>query len=134
MGFEVNDKKVAENVSELTLIAYELKEKADGEFDSRVIFDEIYDLAVEFEEIWERDECDSDYLTEIEKFGRDRLSKFFGIKRKFYGRVAPLLRFSVDATSEDEAGEIVVQKLRSAGFDVSDGVDFMLKFEGYKHE
>lgn len=131
MGFEINDKKVAENVSELTLIAYELKEKADGEFDSRVIFEEIYDLAVEFEKIWEildKDEYEPDYLTEIEKFGLDRLSKFFGIERKFYGKVAPILRFNVDATSKDEAGAIVVQRLRVAGFDVSDGVDFM--FEG----
>lgn len=125
MGFEINGKKVAENVSELTLIAYELKEKADGEFDSRVIFEEIYDLAVEFEKVWEILEGDNDYpdyLTEIDKFGRDRLSKFFGIKRKFYGKVSPLLRFNVDATSKDEAGAIVVQKLRAAGFDVSDSV------------
>lgn len=62
----------AEIVFDLTEIA---KRFNWSDFDSRDIFGEIYRLAEEFDKSF----CeDDDYLTEIEEFGEQKLSEFFG--------------------------------------------------------
>lgn len=73
------DKKFAETVFDLTNIANFLAGMFPDsrEVDSRAVFCEVYDLAVEFEMNLKEDD---DYMTKIEEFGRKRLSEFFGLE------------------------------------------------------
>ena len=86
MGWK--ERRIAECVFDLTTIACELDIFKD-DIDSRYVFDEIYDIAKEFEEhyTWvERYVGDDgfDYLTAIENFGRERLNEFMkGVKCKY---------------------------------------------------
>lgn len=81
------DRKFAEAVFDLTLIArYIFLECADAmEVDSRDVFNEIYDLAMEFEYGGKdaapgyRYEDDGNYLDDIEEFGTKRLKEYFGL-------------------------------------------------------
>ena len=83
-----NSKKFAEVVFDLTLIArYIFTEMLPDsrEIDSRDVFDEIYDLAREFE-FGGKDappdyeyEDDGNYLNDIEEFGMKRLGEYFGL-------------------------------------------------------
>ena len=95
----------------------------DVDVDSRCVFVRIYELAKEFEKNFNEDE--DDYMLKIEEFGDKKLKEYLGIEQRFTGCVSPILYFDVKATSEDEAGRMLIDKLKDAGFKVGKGgVDF----------
>ena len=76
-------KKFAEAIFDLTLIAHFLYPDDGREIDSRDVFEEVYDLAREFE-FGGKDappgyeyEDTGNYLDDIEEFGTKRLGEFF---------------------------------------------------------
>jgi len=64
-------KRIAECVFDLTLICADFIRKAD--IDSRAMFWEIHDWALEFEEQYDEDD---DYMTEIEVFGNMKIAEY----------------------------------------------------------
>lgn len=115
--------QLCECVYDLTSIAEFLINKHELDVDSREVFLEVARLAEEFDSKF-NDE-DGDYLNDIEEYGFKKLKEYFGIERRFTGCVSPILYFDVKATSEDEAGRMLINKLKDAGFKVGkDGVDF----------
>lgn len=114
---------LCECVYDLTSIAEFLINKHELDVDSRDVFFEVAKLAEEFDSKF-NDE-DGDYLSDIEEYGFKKLKEYFGIEQRFTGCVSPILYFDVKATSEDEAGKLIVDKLKAAGFSVGKGgVDF----------
>lgn len=84
---ETREKKLAECVFELTLIANSMIGGLDGRtkdaLDYKDVFNEVYDLAREFE--FGKDgehpyEDEGEFLTDIQEFGEKRLGEYFGIK------------------------------------------------------
>lgn len=63
-------KRVSECVYDLTLICAEFIQSTD--IDSRMIFESIYDWALEFECKYSEDD---DYMTAIEDFGKRKLAE-----------------------------------------------------------
>lgn len=115
--------QLCECVYDLTSIAEFLINKHELDVDSREVFLEVAKLAEEFDSKF-NDE-DGDYLNDIEEYGFKKLKEYFGIEQRFTGCVSPILYFDVKATSEDEAGRMLIDKLKDAGFKVDkDGVDF----------
>ena len=116
---------LCECVYDLTTIAYSLINEYElgVDVDSRDVFFEVAKLAEEFDSKF-NDE-DGDYMSDIEEYGFKKLKEYFGIEQRFTGCVSPILYFDVKATSEDEAGRMLIDKLKDAGFKVGkDGVDF----------
>ena len=115
--------QLCECVYDLTSIAEFLINKHELDVDSREVFLEVTKLAEEFDSKF-NDE-DGDYMNDIEEYGFKKLKEYFGIEQRFTGCVSPILYFDVKATSEDEAGRMLIDKLKDAGFKVGkDGVDF----------
>ena len=115
--------QLCECVYDLTSIAEFLINKHELDVDSREVFLEVAKLAEEFDSKF-NDE-DGDYMNDIEEYGFKKLKEYFGIEQRFTGCVSPILYFDVKATSEDEAGRMLIDKLKDAGFKVcKDGVDF----------
>ena len=116
---------LCECVYDLTTIAYSIINEYElgVDVDSRDVFFEVAKLAEEFDSKF-NDE-DGDYMSDIEEYGFKKLKEYFGIEQRFTGCVSPILYFDVKATSEDEAGRMLIDKLKDAGFKVGkDGVDF----------
>lgn len=114
---------IAECVYDLTTIATTLIHDHDVDVDSRCVFVKVYELAREFEENFNEDK--DDYMLKIEEFGYKKLKEYLGIEQRFTGCVSPILYFDIKATSEDEAGRMLIDKLKDAGFKVGKGgVDF----------
>ena len=115
--------QLCECVYDLTTIAYSLINEYELDVDSRDVFFEVAKLAEEFDSKF-NDE-DGDYLIDIEEYGYKKLKEYFRIEQRFTGCVSPILYFDVKATSEDEAGRMLIGKLKDAGFKVGkNGVDF----------
>lgn len=114
-----NEYGLAECVYDLTTIATMLIHDYDLDVDSRMVFDEVYNLAKEFE-ITFNDE--DDYMLAIEEFGYKKLMDYFKIKRKIKGYVAPFMKFEVEADSVEEAARIITDKLKEAGFQSSGNI------------
>lgn len=117
--------QLCECVYDLTSIAEFLINKHELDVDSRDVFFEVAKLAEEFDSKFNDEDEDADYLSDIEEFGFKKLKEYFGIEQRFTGCVSPILYFDVKATSEDEVGRMLINKLKDAGFKVGkDGVDF----------
>lgn len=69
-------KRVGECVYDLTLICADLIRETD--IDSRMVFDAIYDWALEFEAVYSEDD---DYMTSIEAFGERKLAELKEVGR-----------------------------------------------------
>lgn len=104
--------QLCECVYDLTSIAEFLINKHELDVDSREVFHEVAKLAEEFDSKF-NDE-DGDYLNDIEEYGFKKLKEYFGIEQRFTGCVSPILYFDVKATSEDEAGRMLIDKLKDA--------------------
>lgn len=73
---EIVGKKAKYSFAEIIFDLTEIATRFDwSDFDSRDICSEVYRLAEEFDKSFCEDE---DYLTEIEEFGEQKLSEFFG--------------------------------------------------------
>ena len=116
---------LCECVYDLTTIAEYLINEHKLDVDSRDVFWEVAKLAEEFDSKFNDEDEDADYMSDIEEFGFKKLKEYFGIEQRSTGCVSPILYFDVKATSEDEAGRMLIDKLKDAGFKVGkDGVDF----------
>lgn len=116
---------LCECVYDLTTIADFLIKEHELDVDSRDVFFEVAKLAEEFDSKFNDEDEDADYLSDIEEYGFKKLKEYFGIEQRFTGCVSPILYFDVKATSEDEAGRMLIDKLKDAGFKVGKGgVDF----------
>ena len=75
-----DQKKFAECIFDLTLTANFLIGclEDDREFDTRAVFDEVYDLARQFH-YGGMDVDDGNYITRINDFGEERLRRFFNL-------------------------------------------------------
>lgn len=109
-----NEYGLAECVYDLTTIATMLIHDYDLDVDSRCVSYKIYKLAKEF--LKEFDDETDDYMLAIEDFGCRKLMDYFEIKRKFTGFVSPIMGFEVEAETEEEAKNIIVEKLKADGF------------------
>ena len=77
------EKRIAECVFDLTTIAFEIG-IFETDIDSRMVFEEIYELAREFETRFQWIEelakishtLEPDYMTEIESYGYEKLTGF----------------------------------------------------------
>ena len=111
--------RIAECVYDLTTIATTLINDYNLDVDSRSVFEKVHELATEFEKSF--DGKHDDYLTKIEEFGYRNLKKYFDIKQKYTGCIAQMLKFDVEASTEDEAREIVQKKLKDVGLKPCNG-------------
>lgn len=116
---EHNRYRFSECVYDLTKVATTLIHDYDIYVDSRVMFDEVYNLAKEFENTFNYED---DYMLAIKEFGYKKLMDYFKIKKKIKGYVTPSMKFEVEADSVEEAAMIITDKLKGAGFQPSGNI------------
>lgn len=116
---EHNRYRFSECLYDLTTIATTLIHDYDIDVDSRMVFDEVYNLTKEFENTFNDED---DYMLAIEEFGYKKLMDYFKIKRKIKGYVTPYMKFEVEADSTEEAARIIADKLKEAGFQPSGNI------------